>query len=178
MITRGRGPRYYWENFSGLGDLAENLDMVALTWTLTLVAGDTTITGVGTLFNAECHLGQFICAITVGNTNSWPLVVKRIVSDTEMVVWRALDSSAAGVVGWRMGAVFSVNDQRGTVLRGNFLKLDKGSTVYIMNGKYTGYIGKLKDILVEELKDLKKIKPEKLIEKRIEKFAQMGEWEE
>lgn len=36
----------------------------------------------------------------------------------------------------------------------------------------------LKEILIEELKELKKIKIEKLVEKRIDKFAKMGEWEE
>ncbi|MBI3766086.1 MAG: acetyl-CoA carboxylase carboxyltransferase subunit alpha [Ignavibacteriales bacterium] len=36
----------------------------------------------------------------------------------------------------------------------------------------------LKDVLTEELKKLKKIKPEKLIDKRIEKFSEMGEYEE
>lgn len=36
----------------------------------------------------------------------------------------------------------------------------------------------LKEILVEELKSLKKMKVEKLIEKRIEKFAKMGAWDE
>lgn len=36
----------------------------------------------------------------------------------------------------------------------------------------------LKDILIKELKTLKKVKATKLIEKRIEKFAKMGKWEE
>jgi acetyl-CoA carboxylase carboxyl transferase subunit alpha len=36
----------------------------------------------------------------------------------------------------------------------------------------------LKDTLLDELKKLKKIKTDKLLEKRIEKFANMGEWEE
>jgi len=36
----------------------------------------------------------------------------------------------------------------------------------------------LKKILLEELRALKKIKPEKLIEQRIEKFAKMGAWKE
>lgn len=36
----------------------------------------------------------------------------------------------------------------------------------------------LKDTLLEELKSLMKIKPEKLIEKRIEKFCKMGAWNE
>jgi acetyl-CoA carboxylase carboxyl transferase subunit alpha len=36
----------------------------------------------------------------------------------------------------------------------------------------------LKKILLEELRTLKKIKPEKLIEQRIEKFSKMGAWKE
>jgi acetyl-CoA carboxylase, carboxyl transferase, alpha subunit len=36
----------------------------------------------------------------------------------------------------------------------------------------------LKKILLEELRTLKKVKPEKLIEQRIEKFSKMGAWKE
>ncbi|MFA6440237.1 MAG: acetyl-CoA carboxylase carboxyltransferase subunit alpha [Bacteriovoracaceae bacterium] len=36
----------------------------------------------------------------------------------------------------------------------------------------------LKDAILEELKVLKKLKPEKLIEKRVEKFCKMGAWNE
>ena len=36
----------------------------------------------------------------------------------------------------------------------------------------------LKDALIEELKSLMKLKPEKLVEKRIEKFCNMGAWNE
>ena len=36
----------------------------------------------------------------------------------------------------------------------------------------------LKGVLIEELKKLKKLKPAKLVEKRVEKFRKMGEWEE
>ena len=36
----------------------------------------------------------------------------------------------------------------------------------------------LKNILREELKALKKLKPEKLVQKRIEKFSAMGRWAE
>jgi acetyl-CoA carboxylase carboxyl transferase subunit alpha len=36
----------------------------------------------------------------------------------------------------------------------------------------------LKEALIDELKHLKKIKVDKLIEKRVEKFAKMGEWDE
>jgi acetyl-CoA carboxylase carboxyl transferase subunit alpha len=36
----------------------------------------------------------------------------------------------------------------------------------------------LKDTLIEEIKKLKKMSTEKLIEKRVEKYSKMGEWEE
>ncbi len=36
----------------------------------------------------------------------------------------------------------------------------------------------LKKILLEELKALTKLKPEKLVEKRIDKFSKMGAWKE
>jgi acetyl-CoA carboxylase carboxyl transferase subunit alpha len=36
----------------------------------------------------------------------------------------------------------------------------------------------LKRVLLEELKKLSKVRPEKLIHKRVEKFGRMGKWEE
>jgi acetyl-CoA carboxylase carboxyl transferase subunit alpha len=43
---------------------------------------------------------------------------------------------------------------------------------------YTQASSILKDILLEEIKKLKKVSPEKLIEKRIDKYSKMGEWED
>ena len=36
----------------------------------------------------------------------------------------------------------------------------------------------LKEILLEELKELKKVKPDKLVKTRIEKFSNMGAWKD
>lgn len=126
VVVRGRGEgRMYWETYSGEGDLNEPLSMVALTGTLSLTAGSTTVIGVGTLFHAQCHLGQTIVGIL--GSQSWLLKPRRIISDTEMVVWGAPDTTIPLVVGWRMARLFAVNDQRGTALWGNAIKLDKGS---------------------------------------------------
>lgn len=126
VLVRGRGEgRMYWETYSGEGDLNEPLSMVAMTGTLSLTAGSTTVIGVGTLFHAQCHLGQTIVGIL--GSQSWLLKPRRIISDTEMVVWGAPDTTIALVVGWRMARLFAVNDQRGTALWGNAIKLDKGS---------------------------------------------------
>lgn len=139
MILRGRvDGRMYWQSFSGFGSLNESVPMTALTGTLALTQDDTTITGTGSLFFSECHLGQKICAIK--GSNSWPLVVRRVVSDTEMIVWRAPDSSDTGVTGWRMPRLNTSNQDRMTCLTGNDMPLDKGSRLGVGSGtvKYNG----------------------------------------
>lgn len=103
--------------------------MVALTGTLILTEGSTTVTGSGTLLYGEAHLGQVICAITTDNSNSWELRPKQIISDTEMIVWKAPDASASGVTGWRMPRLNASEVSRQTCLTGNGLKLDKGSYI-------------------------------------------------
>ncbi len=133
LLTRGRDGRYYEQTYSGEGTLGEPLDMVALTGTLTLTANSTFIDGTGTVFLSECHLGQFILAINPG-VASWLLVVRRIVSDIQMEVWKAPDTSIAGLTGWQMPVIFAVNDMRGTALRGDALKLDRGSYLGVGSG--------------------------------------------
>lgn len=135
MIVRGRR-RFYWESFSGLGDLDEDLSMVALTGTLTLTADSNMIVGVGTLFLAECRVGQWICAIL--NDDSWPLRVRRVISNTSMEVWKAPDTSAAGTTGWRMARLNTSNQDRQSCLTGNALPLEKGS--YLGAGSGTAYL--------------------------------------
>lgn len=134
LITRGRDGRFYEETFSGLGDLSESLNMVAITGTLTLTVDSTTVAGVGTLFLAELHLGQKLCAVSSDGLTSWPLVVRRIVSNTSMIVWRAPDSSASSVVGWRMPRLNTSNQDRQSCLTGNVDPLDKGSYLGVGSG--------------------------------------------
>ena len=142
LRTKGRNGRYYEENDTGLGDLQEDVDLVALTGTLALTADSPTVVGSGTLFLSEVHLGQFICAMDADQTFSFLLVPKQIVSDTEMIVWivRPPDHppwpTVDGLTGWQMPVMFSLNDSRGTALRGNVLKLDKGSFLGVGKGTF------------------------------------------
>lgn len=135
LIVVGRG-RYYWEAYSGEGDLGENIDRVALTGTLTLTENSTMVTGTDTLLFSEAHLGQCIEAETADNSNSWELRPKRIISNTSMEVWKAPDGSASGVIGWRLPRLYAINTQRGTSLTGNALKLDKGSYIGAGSGVF------------------------------------------
>lgn len=138
MVQRGLS-RKYWETFQGARDLSENIPLVALTGTITCTEGNPIITGTGTVFMTECHLGQYVVLIDEDDGVSALLVVKRIISDTSMEIWQGPDlaqptASFSGVTGWRMSVIFSVNDQRGTMLRGNVLKLDKGSLLSVGDG--------------------------------------------
>lgn len=136
LITRGRDGRHYEECFTGLGNLNENIELVALTGQLALAANSTQIVGDGTIFQTECHLGQFICAIPDDDSASWLLVVRSIEDDTHMTVWKAPDTTISGLTGWQMPILFAVNEQRGTALRGNVLKLDKGSFIGVGSGTF------------------------------------------
>lgn len=127
LVVRGGEGRKYWEAYSGEGDLNEPLTMVALTGTLSITAGSTTVAGVGTLFNAQCHLGQTI--IGIKGSKSYLLKPRRIINDTSMVVWGAPADTDTLLAGWRMHRLFAINDQRGTALWGNALKLDLGSYI-------------------------------------------------
>ena len=124
LITIGQGGRYYEQVYSGEADLEENLEMVPLTGTLEITAGSNTVTGTGTLFASECHLGQSILGIFA--SRSWLLKPKRIISDTEMVVWGAPDDTQSEVIGWRMPRLNADETQRQTCLTGNGKGLDKG----------------------------------------------------
>lgn len=142
LLTRGRDGRYYEEVFTGLGDLSEDMEMVPLTGTLTLTENSAEVEGVGSLFLTECHLGQFICAIQSNNAASWLLVVRQVIDNTHMIVWTPpLPDlppwpTMANITGNRMPIIFPVNNQRGTALRGNVLKLDRGSFLGVGDGTF------------------------------------------
>jgi hypothetical protein len=54
-----------------------------------------------------------------------------------MEVWKAPATSAAGVIGYRDPVLWAINDQRASALRGNSLKLDKGSYLSVGDGTMT-----------------------------------------
>lgn len=137
LLLRGYRDQFrYWEAFRGLSDLSENVPMVALTGTLALDENTNTVTGTGTAFNTEVHLGQFICAIPADDSASQLLVVKTVVDNNTLVVWKRPTVSVSGWTGWQMPIIFPVNEQRGTALRGNVLKLDRGSFLGVGSGTF------------------------------------------
>lgn len=127
VIVVGRN-RWYWETYSGQGDLNENIDLVALTGTLELtegtLPGTSVVTGTGSLFYSECHLGQPILGIL--NEESWFFKPKQIISDTVMIVWGS-HTTPSGVTGWRMPRLNTDVVSRQTCLTGGGMGTDKGN---------------------------------------------------
>jgi hypothetical protein len=139
LITRGRDGRFFEQAYRGELNLNENIDLVALTGTLTLIPNVALIDGTGTLFKSELHLGQFILVIDP-DVASYLLVVRRIISDIQFEAWVGPDGTTwpniSGLTGYQMAVMFDVNGQRGTALRGNVPKLDKGSFIGVGVGTF------------------------------------------
>lgn len=133
-----RGPeegRRYWESFSGLGNVGQNIPMSVMTGTLSLTANSNEVVGTGTLFLTECpYIGMRISCIPADNSANHFIVVKRVIDDTHMTVWTPPYGNppwptVSNLVGWRMPRGYAVNDQLGVSTWGNVIKLDKGSFV-------------------------------------------------
>lgn len=131
-----RGPeegRRYWEAFSGLGNLGQNIPMSVMTGTLALTANSNEVAGTGTLFLTECpYIGMRISCIPADGSANYFIVVKRVIDNTHMIVWTPPYGNppwptVSELIGWRMPRGYAVNDQLGVSTWGNVIKLDKGS---------------------------------------------------
>lgn len=126
----------YWEVFSGPENLSETIATSTLTGTLSLTNNSKTVTGVGTNFVTDLHLGQYVLANDVANSRSFLLVVEEIVSTTSMKVSRAPTATITGLTGYRQPIIFPVDKQRGTAIRGNVARNDKGTLFSVGDGTF------------------------------------------
>lgn len=136
LLKRGRGIESYWECTAGPQDLSENIAATALTGTIALTANSKTVTGTTTLFKTELHLGQFFLVVDATAHRSFLCVVERIASDTLLLISRAPTASVSGKTGYRLPIIFAVDAQRGTMLRGNVIRLDKGTLFSVGDGTF------------------------------------------
>lgn len=140
-IVRGLSPVPYTVCYGGSENLSESIPPVALTGTVAFSAnvavnGVTTVTGTGTAFTTELHLGQSLVAVNPGGSESAYLTVESVISDTSCTVSGNLPFTASGLTASRMARMFAVDDKRGTSLSGNVIKTDKGSLFSAGSGTY------------------------------------------
>lgn len=122
MLLAGAEENIYLQVYKGSLDLGETIPTLALTGTLTAGIGDTTINGTTTAFTTELQTGQSFWS---GDS---PLMVKTIVSDTELTVYEGPLTALIGATGVRLPVLFDIATHRGTLsARGNGLETDSGT---------------------------------------------------
>jgi hypothetical protein len=134
LVLRGAsGGIPYFEVFGGNKDLAENYNLNAaafkLTGTIDYTAGNQVVTGTGTAFISELHIGQMILSGTE------VFVVQEITDNTHFVSFRAPSGSAAAQVGRRLPQLFQINGKRGVMLTGNAIQFEKGHIIAVGSGE-------------------------------------------
>lgn len=128
LKLRGQPGRMYWEVYSGSEDLNEPIPTTQLTGTVSFSPSSLTVTGTGTAFLDELHIGQMILADTE------VLVVSAITSDTEFINARPILSTETNVTADKMPVIFPLNTNRGTLYHGNGVFFDKGTIVAVGDG--------------------------------------------
>lgn len=129
LFIRSRQGQNYAEVYSGSLSLGETIPAVALTGTIATNITTRTITGTGTSFMSELHLGQRLITLT-GEI----VVVSEIVSDTSFTAHNYPLASASGLVAYRTPILFEIDKKRGTLLSGNALEFDQGTILCVGSG--------------------------------------------
>jgi len=136
VIYRGAGMKMrgftenslFFEAYAGSLNLAENYTPVACTGTLAFSPSSTTVTGTGTVFLTELHLGQLIIA------NAEVLSVQRIISQTSFIANRLPTTTETTATAYRLPVLFPLNINRGVQLTGNATIWDKGTILSVGSG--------------------------------------------
>lgn len=118
------------EIYQGSQNLNETIPTQDLTGTLSFSPASQTVTGAGTSFVTELHLGQFVYA--AGDL----LVVEEIIGNTSFRTARTPTVTAAGATGKRLPVIFPVGTKRGTLLRGNVIQYPQGHYLGVGDGVF------------------------------------------
>lgn len=100
-----------------------------LTGTVTLVASNPAVVGVGTLFLSQLHIGQLLLVDTE------ILAVKSITSDLSFTSFRAPTTNAGGKTAYRLPQLFEIDRKRGVLLTGNAIKFELGHIITAGSGE-------------------------------------------
>lgn len=135
-LIRGQAPLTYAGCYSGSLDLSETIATSDCAGTVSLTSGSSLVTGSGTTFIADLHLGQFTYVVDAINNRGFLLVVEQILSDLEFTCSRAPEFTGAvtGRTLVRLPVLFAVDKDRGTLIRGVVVRTDKGTLLIVGDG--------------------------------------------
>jgi hypothetical protein len=122
----------YIEAYGGSENLSETIATSALTGTIAIASTSKVVTGTGTAFKTELHLGQRVLLNSTGV--SYLLVVDSITDDTHFVATKTQTATLSGKTGYRLPRLFELNKKRGTMSWGNAVEFDKGTILAVGDG--------------------------------------------
>lgn len=128
-FVKGKPPLCYTESYSGSLSLSETIATSNCTGTIALTTGSTTVTGTGTAFISELHLGQFTLVVDAGDNRSFLLVVEKIVSDTSFICSKAptFSGTVTGETLVRLPVLQALDKDRASFIWGSAARSSKGS---------------------------------------------------
>jgi len=131
MLLRGQNVPggLFYAAYHGSENLNEPLNIDDITGTLALSTASSTIIGTGTLFQDQLHTGQMLYFGDCRN-----LVVKDIISQTEMTVWLPPTVNDATATAFRVPNLFALDTKRASLFWGNAVLTDKGNIVAVGDG--------------------------------------------
>lgn len=134
-LRTGRFGSVYSEGYSGNLDLSETIPTKTLTGTIAWSSSTKVVTGTGTAFISELHLGSFILG-DGGAGQTELLVVDKIISDTSITITRLPTTTLSGKTGYVMPVIFPVGIDRGTAIRGNVVSFIRGHYLGVGDGTF------------------------------------------
>lgn len=130
MLLRGLAPNLYYEAYQGSENLGENFTPVTATGDISYSPASTMVTGSGTLFMDELHLGQ-MCQVTPSGE---VLVVAQLIDNTHFINARLPTETNSGDQLNILPIIFPLDVNRGVQLRGNAVHFDQGTIMSVGQG--------------------------------------------
>jgi len=130
MILEGQYPNVYYRAYQGSENIDEPVPTEAITGTITFTTTSFTITGIGTVFLDELHLGQMIQA-----SGGEVIVVKQLLTQTTFTADRYPLAAGTDETATRLPILGNLNVSRFSLLRGNAVQFDKGTILAVGDGE-------------------------------------------
>lgn len=131
VILEGLYPNVYFRAYYGSEDLNEPIPSASITGTISFDPSSLTITGDGTEFLDELHLGQMLLA-----SNGEVIVVGAITSQLLFTADRLPRTTGSVLTATRLPIIGELNTKRFAMLRGNALHFDKGTIMVVGQGEF------------------------------------------
>ena len=129
LVLRGTAPQVIYEAYPGSENLNETFTGEAITGTLTFDTSSDLVSGSGTVFLDELHIGQKLLA-----EGGEPLAVVEIISNTSFRNGRIPSVSATNETAVRAPRLFPLDISRGAALSGNAVHFDRGTLIGVGSG--------------------------------------------